>query len=140
MARQVTNYPNSPLEAATLPGPTGESNQLSMIPRGMILCLGPEPKDFAAQVERAESTGNSARVSQIEDLANLATVINLAAVCYFADDEDAREIRIALSKRDGPIVPLIGKEDPASFYQLEKHVCTDTTAAGGNATLLAEAG
>jgi len=36
-------------------------------------------------------------------------------------------------------VPLAGGDDLASYCLLERHVCIDTTAAGGNASLLAAA-
>ena len=46
-------------------------------------------------------------------------------------------LRRALSRRGGPIVPLVtGVIDPER-YAVERHLCIDTTAAGGNASLLA---
>ena len=44
----------------------------------------------------------------------------------------------ALAARKGPILPLIGTEPDAAHAMLERHVCIDTTASGGNAQLLAE--
>jgi RHH-type transcriptional regulator, proline utilization regulon repressor / proline dehydrogenase / delta 1-pyrroline-5-carboxylate dehydrogenase len=37
----------------------------------------------------------------------------------------------------GPIVPLARRADLAALCRLERHLCIDTTASGGNATLLA---
>ncbi|AHM05358.1 Proline dehydrogenase (Proline oxidase) / Delta-1-pyrroline-5-carboxylate dehydrogenase [Roseibacterium elongatum DSM 19469] len=51
-----------------------------------------------------------------------------------------RPIARALADRDGAIVPLISEADPADHLILERHLCIDTTAAGGNAQLLAAAG
>src|SRR5690606_9654093 len=33
-----------------LPGPTGEANTLVLVPRGRVLCVGPEPATLLAQV------------------------------------------------------------------------------------------
>ena len=44
----------------------------------------------------------------------------------------------ALAQRAGPILPLIGGAPDAGHARLERHVCIDTTASGGNAQLLAE--
>lgn len=42
-----------------------------------------------------------------------------------------------LSARDGPIIPLLAESDNSYGYRVERHICIDTTAAGGNASLLA---
>jgi len=46
----------------------------------------------------------------------------------------------ALAARAGRVIPLATGQDLAAKCRLERHICIDTTAAGGNATLLAEAG
>ena len=69
----------------------------------------------------------------------LATVDGIAAVACGADREVLAAMRAALARRPGPIVPLITEPDARERYVLERHVCVDTTAAGGNASLLAEA-
>ena len=43
----------------TLPGPTGESNQLSYKPKGTVLCLGPEPDVLLKQTLLSLFLGNS---------------------------------------------------------------------------------
>jgi RHH-type proline utilization regulon transcriptional repressor/proline dehydrogenase/delta 1-pyrroline-5-carboxylate dehydrogenase len=48
-----------------------------------------------------------------------------------------RELRMALSERDGAILPLVTETIAPERYILERHLCVDTTAAGGNASLLA---
>ena len=45
--------------------------------------------------------------------------------------------RRALAQRKGPLVPLITVRDMRDYLLLERHVCIDTTASGGNASLLA---
>jgi hypothetical protein len=47
--------------------------------------------------------------------------------------------RRACVTRAGPILPLIGGTPDAGHARLERHVCIDTTASGGNAQLLVEA-
>ena len=43
----------------------------------------------------------------------------------------------ALASRKGPIVPLITARPDQAHVAHERHLCVDTTAAGGNAALLA---
>ena len=69
--------------------------------------------------------------------ASIAAFYDFDAVAYFADDARAREIREGLSKMEGPIIPLISSNTRLHDWVHEFHVCTDTTAAGGNAELLA---
>lgn len=45
---------------------------------------------------------------------------------------------LQVGARKGPILPLIGGMPDAGHALLERHVCIDTTASGGNAQLLAE--
>jgi RHH-type proline utilization regulon transcriptional repressor/proline dehydrogenase/delta 1-pyrroline-5-carboxylate dehydrogenase len=45
-----------------------------------------------------------------------------------------------LAARSGPIVPLVSEVLNPAAYAHERAVCVDTTAAGGNASLLAGAG
>ena len=65
----------------------------------------------------------------------LTQIEELGAVISCADD--ARALRIALARRDGPIVALLQEDDFADWLLVERHVCIDTTASGGNAALLA---
>lgn len=58
---------------------------------------------------------------------------------YWGEDRIAREYRIALAERQGPLLPLIMDADPSRFT-VEGHVCIDTTASGENAELLASIG
>ena len=144
-----------------LPGPTGESNRLSFAPRGVVLCLGPGAQAVRAQVAAARAAGNAvvavaagasgAFTASADDPrvvvldghvppAALATLGGIAAVACCAAPEVLRAMRAALARRAGPILPLIADTDTPERYALERHVCVDTTAAGGNASLLAQAG
>ena len=61
------------------------------------------------------------------------------AVALWGDEQQMRTARQALAARSGAILPLIyDKIDLIERSVLERHTCIDTTAAGGNASLLAE--
>jgi len=121
------------------PGPTGESNVMHVAPRGALLCLGPTSADQQQQAVMAASLGCTALLAEL-DLDTLANGTTFAAVAYFAEDAMLKKIRTALAGRSGAILPLLTSTADASRLQLERHVCIDTTAAGGNASLMAQAG
>ncbi len=122
-----------------LPGPTGESNRLSAAPRGPVLCLGPGTEAALAQKAAVEALGGIAVAAEgriaPEALAQLAP---LAAVLWWGEEATARALEQALAARPGPILPLLTTRPDAAHVLAERHVCIDTTAAGGNAALLAE--
>ena len=132
---------HGPVQTAPLPlpGPTGESNIMHTAPRGTLLCLGPTPEDQRAQATIAAMSGNTAILASL-DLDTLASSTSFDAVAWFADDTTLRSIRQALSARTGAIIPLLTTPEDAARLLVERHVCIDTTAAGGNATLMAQAG
>ena len=154
---QVDRFRFAPLD---LPGPTGESNRLSFAPRGVVLCLGPGAAVAKAQAATALEAGNAVVVvaqgatgalaslgaeprvaildGQVAPEA-LATLDCIAAVACSADRDMLAALREALARRPGPILPLITEPTATERYVLERHVCVDTTAAGGNASLLAQA-
>ncbi|MEJ8561568.1 bifunctional proline dehydrogenase/L-glutamate gamma-semialdehyde dehydrogenase PutA [Yoonia sp. GPGPB17] len=122
-----------------LPGPTGESNRHSTHPRGPILCMGPGAKAAQDQMTAVTALGGIA-VSTAGDLDpdKLIEMGPLGGVFWWGDVDSGRAIELALSQRAGPITALItGMPDTANVLH-ERHVCIDTTAAGGNAALLAE--
>ncbi|MBE7733330.1 bifunctional proline dehydrogenase/L-glutamate gamma-semialdehyde dehydrogenase PutA [Devosia faecipullorum] len=123
-----------------LPGPTGESNILSVVARGPLLCLGPAPADILAQKAMAEKAGVAGITASTSDIAALETLTGFSAIAYFDMSAPAAvEIRKALSRRSGPILPLVTDAGQLDRMIHERHVCIDTTAAGGNATLMVSA-
>ncbi len=130
----------------SLPGPTGESNRLSIFPRGTVLCLGPTAEAAAEQVRLADWAGcqavavapGAALDGRLAPEA-LADLQGFAVVAFDGPEETARAIRQALAGRDGRLIPLASRADLAALCRLERHICIDTTAAGGNASLLAAA-
>lgn len=148
---QITPLPRAPLSTAELPGPTGESNRLSVFPRGTVLCLGPTPEDARAQARIATENGckflivaaHASGEHTIDghlERHQLAALHGFDVVALWSDESDLREARKALAARKGAIIPLACSEDMASYCVMERHVCIDTTAAGGNASLLAAVG
>ncbi len=66
----------------------------------------------------------------------LTTLKGLDAVVILSEFDDLMATRKALAERTGPLVPLITTSDISEFCVRERHLCIDTTAAGGNASLL----
>ena len=123
-----------------LPGPTGEANRLSLHPRGRVLCQGPGAEATERQKTLAEAAGRStlalgARLAP-EALRDLAP---FDAVILWSDAAGARPYAQAPAAHPGAIIPLITEAASGDRLILERHLCIDTTAAGGNAALLARA-
>ncbi|MGD9862954.1 MAG: bifunctional proline dehydrogenase/L-glutamate gamma-semialdehyde dehydrogenase PutA [Pseudodonghicola sp.] len=127
----------APPGPTTLPGPTGESNRLMLVARPPLLCLGPGAEAAAAQAQAVRDLGGQAiRATGMIDLHRLAHLEGIGGVLWWGDTDTGRQIEQALSRRAGPILPLIpGRPDRARVMG-ERHICVDTTAAGGNAALL----
>jgi RHH-type proline utilization regulon transcriptional repressor/proline dehydrogenase/delta 1-pyrroline-5-carboxylate dehydrogenase len=68
----------------------------------------------------------------------LATLGGFAGALYWGPAQEARALAAALAARTGAILPLVTALPDAAHVTLERHLCIDTTAAGGNAALLAE--
>ncbi len=149
------------LSPHTMPGPTGESNRLSVYPKGLVLCLGPTAETALAQAVQAlgvgcpavmVAPGAAAAAEPLRDAgapvagidgrlaaASLESLDGVAAVAAAGVSDWTRALRVALSKRSGAIVPLETQVVCPERYLVERHLCIDTTAAGGNASLLAAA-
>ncbi|WP_170368030.1 bifunctional proline dehydrogenase/L-glutamate gamma-semialdehyde dehydrogenase PutA [Ruegeria arenilitoris] len=121
----------------SMPGPTGESNRLTEFPRAPFLCLGPGPEAAKAQADAILALGGTAiRAEGALDLHRLENLPGISGVLWWGDADTARQIERHLARRDGPILPLIPGLPDRSRVMAERHVCVDTTAAGGNAVLL----
>lgn len=142
-----------------MPGPTGELNLLSEVPRGTVLCLGPDAASATQQAAIALAQGNKVIViaqdiqpllqkaaqaslpllgaeGQLSDAA-ISTCTGFYAICCNAEPEQLRSVRKALAQREGALLPLITELDQPERFVMERHLCVDTTAAGGNASLIA---
>ncbi|WP_417587029.1 bifunctional proline dehydrogenase/L-glutamate gamma-semialdehyde dehydrogenase PutA [Pararhodobacter oceanensis] len=139
--QQALNAPHrdAALTTRDMSGPTGESNRLSLHPRGPVLCLGPGPEAEAAQVAAIRAFGGVAVAAGGAVPADwLTTASGLSGVLWWGEAAQARQYAQALAVRSGPILPLITTYPDAAHALTERHVCVDTTASGGNAQLLAE--
>jgi RHH-type proline utilization regulon transcriptional repressor/proline dehydrogenase/delta 1-pyrroline-5-carboxylate dehydrogenase len=127
-----------PDRSLNLPGPTGESNRLTLTPRAPLLCLGPGAAVALQQAEAIRKLGG--RAVEAPGLAPdaLSSLTGFSGALWWGDATTARAHAQALAARKGPILPLIGDMPDAAHALLERHVCIDTTASGGNAQLLAE--
>ena len=137
-AAHATMAPPAPLD---LPGPTGESNRLSLTPRGPLLCMGPGREAAQAQAAAVTALGGIAVAADGALPPDMLTALApMSGVLWWGDAATGRAIEAALAARPGPILPLVtGMPDTAHALH-ERHVCIDTTAAGGNAALLAQVG
>ena len=122
-------------QTQSLPGPVGESNLLSRSPRGTVLCLGPGAQAARTQADIAARAGCAAVVAGEGAGINLRTLRGFAAVFYWGTA--GRKIAEDLATRGGEIIPLLTGEDGEMLIR-ERHLCVNTAAAGGNATLWAQ--
>ncbi|MGB1344392.1 MAG: bifunctional proline dehydrogenase/L-glutamate gamma-semialdehyde dehydrogenase PutA [Amylibacter sp.] len=124
------------LNCTSLPGPTGESNILTTYPKGIILCLGPTEKQAELQAKSVRDIGSTACIVLGLDLNNLRKLENFSAVMLFATIDMVRVAKKALAEKNGSIIPLITNTETLKNMKIERHVCINTTAAGGNVELL----
>jgi len=142
-----------------MPGPTGELNQLSVVPRGVVLCLGPDDRSAEKQALMALSQGNMVvvvtpnaeqimkgwlgkslpfvAIDGVLEANALESIEGLQAVACASDEESMRALRSNLANRSGALIPLISELNTVERFVIERLLCMDTTAAGGNASLIA---
>jgi RHH-type proline utilization regulon transcriptional repressor/proline dehydrogenase/delta 1-pyrroline-5-carboxylate dehydrogenase len=148
---------STPLGTETvLPGPTGERNTLRYAPRGMIACFAESQDVLLNQLAAALATGNRAvvvahstalvppdlpaamldRINVVGSLAALEDNFQIALV----ETTLSAQLRLPLAERDGALVSVIDttQEAPIPLWRLiaERALCVNTTAAGGNASLM----
>ena len=71
------------------------------------------------------------------DAGCLQSIDGIDAVMSQARPQRLTEYRIALAGRDSKLIPLICEDGVLERLIVERHLCIDTTAAGGNASLIA---
>jgi RHH-type proline utilization regulon transcriptional repressor/proline dehydrogenase/delta 1-pyrroline-5-carboxylate dehydrogenase len=142
--------------AIELPGPTGERNRLEFVPRGSVLCAAGSTAGLLNQLVAAFATGNRALVLHKGTAAlpaNLPAEVK-ANLRFIGDAElDGSEFAMAmveagmpgklaetLAARPGAIVGIVDTRAgaPIALWRLvaERALCVNTTAAGGNASLM----
>ncbi|MDZ7822658.1 MAG: bifunctional proline dehydrogenase/L-glutamate gamma-semialdehyde dehydrogenase PutA [Ahrensia sp.] len=135
--------PSDDVSARQLPGPTGESNRYSAHPRGTVVCLGPMNDVAQKQAVLAAKHGcapivlDAAMPTCLRELDGLGDVSAVIVDLETADGYLIKSLRQNLAARSGPLVPILSGDDVERWLTLERHVCIDTTAAGGNTSLMA---
>ena len=134
----LTGAASRKIDERLMPGPTGELNRLTAHSRAPVLCLGPGRQAVAAQVAAVAALGGLA-VGADGDLPPeaLARLPQLSAALWWGDEARGRDYAQALAGREGEIVQLVTGMPDLAHVAHERHLCVDTTAAGGNAALLA---
>lgn len=122
-----------------LNGPTGERNTWSCKAKGLILCIGESEQSTLNLVDLAKDIGSDfilpSNDAELDDLLN-----NPDIDLVISDKKDISAIRKTLAKRVGKRILVINPfENPEMLFS-EKTVSEDTTASGGNASLLASVG
>ena len=137
-----------------LPGPVGERNLYSLHPRGSVLVLPVSRDGLLDQLTAALATGNSVTVMGANTLAEFPELVNaqvlwitelpaqntFSAVLIEPGEGTGEKLR-AVAAMSGPI-PLVQEAAADGNYRLdwlvdEVSTSINTTAAGGNASLMA---
>ena len=143
-----------------LPGPTGERNTWTLMPRERVLCMADDEQDALVQLAAATATGCevlwpedalhrdlakqlpkavSARIRFAKADALLTQPFD--AVIYHGDSDQLRELCEQVAARSGAIVSVQGFARGETNLLLERlyverSLSVNTAAAGGNASLM----
>ena len=142
-------------------GPTGETNELSLHPRGTLLCEADENLDvLKTQIFKVTAAGNSAHIIAGDKIQNeiktfqsehtnipmkldfilpedLSKALTFEIDGVVTDGPNRNMIAKIIAERDGSILPVLSVYDDIDRFGVERTVTIDVSAAGGNATLLA---
>ncbi|NVD96727.1 trifunctional transcriptional regulator/proline dehydrogenase/L-glutamate gamma-semialdehyde dehydrogenase [Massilia sp. BJB1822] len=151
-------YAHSSLLGSTtvLPGPTGERNTLSFTARGAVLCAASSQPALLNQIAAAMATGNQALVLEsspallpadlpaaVKDRIQVFSKLNEVKTGFqiaLVESSLSASLRPELAARDGALVSVIDSSDDSEIplWRLvaERALCVNTTAAGGNASLM----
>ncbi len=157
-AHHLAAIDKSRLSDAEMPGPTGEDNLYKVLARGKVICTGPSPDEAISQAIQALYAGNGVVLVCVnaDSIANgwkdaglpvhtvdgILTASELTHLHGFdvlasnADHDSLRSYHQSLARREGAIIPLISETDTPERYYIERHLCINTTASGGNASLM----
>lgn len=136
-----------------LPGPTGESNTLSFAPRGQVFCAASSVNCLLNQVAALLATGNtpvlpkqtmqllpSGLPAEIRNRITQAEAAEASVQFALIESDLLANYRPVFAAKDGAIVCIIETQEntEAPLWRLvaERALCVNTTAAGGNASLM----
>lgn len=120
--------------SVNLPGPSGERNSYRLTARkGKVLVLHEDDKVRQKLASIAVGFGNAVTMfatfpETLEDVDVVMTQID--------NSFDGAAVRKTLCEADQRVIPLITDEGGYVWLCLEKHICRDVTASGGNIDLL----
>ena len=123
-----------------MPGPTGERNSYGLEPRGCVACLGPSAQAKARQTEIAKKTAKLIVEGSPGDPGFDAALARDAIDVVMVDGEMPRPWRKALAEKPGRRIPIVSSDGELAMLFSEWSVSEDTTASGGNASLLSAVG
>ena len=143
-----------------LPGPTGERNTWTLLPRERVLCIADNEQDTLTQLAAVTSAGSRAlwpddklhrdlakqlpgAVQQVIDFAKPEQLMSqrFDAVIYHGDSDQLRTLCEQVASREGMIVSVQGfaRGETNLLLErlwLERSLSVNTAAAGGNASLM----
>jgi RHH-type proline utilization regulon transcriptional repressor/proline dehydrogenase/delta 1-pyrroline-5-carboxylate dehydrogenase len=145
-----------------LPGPTGEDNVLRLHAKGVFVCFGgDQPDTVRDQIAKCLAAGSAAiavlpggtcpakleadwsdapqDLVQWIELETGRRLINANIDGVVADGHMRTVAAGPTCLRTGPILPILSARDPIERFLHERTLTINTTAAGGNASLLAMA-
>jgi RHH-type proline utilization regulon transcriptional repressor/proline dehydrogenase/delta 1-pyrroline-5-carboxylate dehydrogenase len=89
---------------------------------------------LAEALDRNDATKGLISHAGNDDPVNWLNADLAAMVC---DNDDRSDLAARLMLRTGPIIPMLSAHNAPTRFMVERTVSIDTTAAGGNASLLA---
>ena len=143
-----------------LPGPTGERNSYTILPREHVLCLADNEADLLAQLAAVLAVGSSAACVDGEPAKSLRArlpkelqgkvklvadwtkdEVAFDAVIHHGHSDQLRAVCEQVAKRAGAIVGVHGlssgdQQIALERLVIERAVSVNTAAAGGNASLM----
>ena len=149
----------SPVGIYELPGPTGESNQYTVLPRERVLSIAQDETQYLAQMNTIFAVG--AQLSVLADntfvlqhLAkmpeilrrNIHSISNIEtgqfdAIFHHGTHTELTQLQDQIAKRDGAIIAISHFNDDQTQLCIEpliieRALSINTAAAGGNASLM----
>ena len=119
-----------------MPGPTGESNSWILRPRGVIACLSDNGEARQRLADLARSAGNSVVSGALDDPKIRDEIVADRIDAILVDGAISPEMRRQVAEKNGRRIPIINADDAAFMLHAETSISEDTTASGGNASLL----
>ena len=141
------------LTTMRLPGPTGETNTLTLRPREVVGCLATDPVDLVRQLIACRAVGitPSTDVSRLPPAlrrfakpwdGDVTTIAALDALLVALPADERARTKAACAARPGPLVAVISwdrsTEPVRQAWRLTRELAesVNTAAAGGNASLM----